>query len=84
MAIERIKERVKKGGHFIHDEIVKRRYYRGIKNLLQYFIPLCDYWLVFDNSSENAIMVADGIKDLEKEIFNNEIWKQINRIYNEK
>lgn len=84
LAIERIKERVKKGGHFIPDEIVKRRYYRGIKNLLQYFIPLCDYWLVLDNSSENAIMVAEGIKDLENEIFNNEIWQQINRIYNEK
>ena len=84
LAIERIKERVKKGGHFIPDEIVKRRYYRGIKNLLQYFIPLCDYWLVLDNSSENAIMVAEGIKDIENEIFNNEIWQQINRIYNEK
>lgn len=84
LAIERIKERVKRGGHFIPDEIVIRRYSRGIKNLLQYFIPLCDYWLIFDNSNENAIMVAEGIKDLEKEIFNNEIWKQINRIYNGK
>ena len=46
LAIERIKERVKKGGHFIPDEIVNRRYYRGINNLLKYFIPLSDYWLV--------------------------------------
>jgi predicted ABC-type ATPase len=84
LAIERIKERVKKGGHFIQDEIVTRRYYRGIKNLLQYFIPFCDYWLVFDNSSQNAVMVAEGIKDLEKKIFNDEIWQQINRIYHEK
>jgi predicted ABC-type ATPase len=84
LAIERIKERVKKGGHFIPDEIVTRRYYRGIKNLLQYFIPFCDYWLVFDNSSQNAVMVAEGIKDLEKKIFNDEIWQQINRIYHEK
>jgi predicted ABC-type ATPase len=84
LAIERIKERVKKGGHFIADEIVTRRYYRGIKNLLQYFIPFCDYWLVFDNSSQNAVMVAEGIKDLEKKIFNDEIWQQINRIYHEK
>ena len=84
LAIERIKERVKKGGHFIPDEIVTRRYYRGIKNLLQYFIPFCDYWLVFDNSSQNAVMVAEGIKDLEKKIFNDEIWRQINRTYHEK
>ncbi|RJQ60620.1 MAG: zeta toxin [Stygiobacter sp.] len=84
LAIERIKQRVKRGGHFIPDDIVIRRYMRGIKNLLQYFIPLCDYWLIFDNSNENAIMVAEGIKDLEKEIFNNEIWQEINKTYNEK
>ena len=68
----------------ITDDIVIRRYMRGIKNLLQYFIPLCDCWLIFDNSNENAIMVAEGTKDLEKEIFNNEIWQEINKTYNEK
>jgi predicted ABC-type ATPase len=84
LAIERIKERVRKGGHFIPDEIVNRRYYRGINNLLKYFIPLSDYWLVFDNSSQNAALVAEGIKGLEKKIFNDEIWQEINRSYNGK
>jgi predicted ABC-type ATPase len=84
LAIERIKERVRKGGHFIPDEIVNRRYYRGINNLLKYFIPLSDYWLVFDNSSQNAALVAEGIKGLEKKIFNDEIWQEINRFYNGK
>lgn len=78
IAIERIKERVKKGGHFVPDEVVIRRYYRGIKNLLRYFIPYSDYWLVFDNSNPNVVMVAEGYKDLEKKIFNNEIWQKIN------
>jgi len=81
LAIERIKERVKKGGHFIPDEIVNRRYYRGINNLLKYFIPLSDYWLIYDNSSQNAVMVADGIKNIEINIINDEIWHKINGSY---
>lgn len=84
IAIERIKERVKKGGHFVPDEVVVRRYYRGIKNLFQYFIPNSDYWLVFDNSNPNVVMVAEGFNDLEKKIFNNEIWQEINRSFHEK
>jgi predicted ABC-type ATPase len=84
LAIERIKDRVKKGGHFIADEIVVRRYYRGIKNLFQYFIPDCDYWSIYDNSTQNISRVAEGIKDLEIEVISNEIWENINRVYNDK
>lgn len=32
VCVERIKERVKKGGHHVPDEDVKRRYYRSIRN----------------------------------------------------
>jgi len=39
---------------------------------------------VFDNSSQNAALVAEGIKGLEKKIFNDEIWQEINRFYNGK
>jgi predicted ABC-type ATPase len=79
LAIERIKRRVKEGGHFIADEIVERRYYRGIKNLFQHFIPNSEYWSIYDNSTKDIVMVAEGIKDLEIEVLNNEIWQNINR-----
>jgi hypothetical protein len=29
-------------------------------------------------------MVAEGIKDLEIEVISNEIWENINRVYNDK
>ena len=84
LAIERIKNRVTKGGHFIEDEIVIRRYYRGLKNLFQHFIPDCEYWGIYDNSTQNTFMVAEGIKDIEIEIINNDIWESIKRAYNDK
>jgi predicted ABC-type ATPase len=84
LAIERIKDRVLKGGHSVPDEIVFRRYYKGIKNLFTYFIRICDYWLIVDNSAENPIMIAEGINEIELEIFNNQIWTQLKDIYNGK
>jgi predicted ABC-type ATPase len=84
LAIERIKDRVKKGGHSVPKEIVIRRYYRGIKNLFKYYLQICDYWLVIDNSRESPDIVVEGNKDLELEIFNKQIWSTIKEIYNEK
>ncbi len=84
LAIERIRDRVNKGGHSVPGDIVIRRYYRGIKNLFNYFIPICDYWLVVDNSQESPEIISEGIKDLELEIFNEQIWTTIKEVYYEK
>ncbi|MEO8233648.1 MAG: zeta toxin family protein [Ignavibacteriota bacterium] len=84
LAIERIKDRVNKGGHFVPDDVVKRRYYRGIKILFKHFTALCDYWLVVNNSHEEPKMIAEGNNKLELEVFNSQIWSEIKDIYNEK
>ncbi len=84
LAIERIKDRVKKGGHSVPEEIVIRRYYRGIKNLFKYYLQICDYWFVIDNSGTSPEIVAEENKDLELIIFNKQIWSTIKEIYNGK
>jgi predicted ABC-type ATPase len=84
LAIERVKDRVKKGGHFVPEDIIVRRYFRGIKNLFKRFIPVCNYWMVVDNSKENPEIICEGIKNLELEIFNEQIWATINNLYHEK
>ncbi|MGI9054895.1 MAG: AAA family ATPase, partial [Pyrinomonadaceae bacterium] len=42
LLIERIAERVKKGGHFVPDEDVKRRFLRGKENFQQVYKNLAD------------------------------------------
>lgn len=84
LAIERIQERVKKGGHFIPNKTVIRRYYRGIKNLFDYFLKRSNYWLVIDNSKEIPDILAEGIRDIDHEIFNKDTWELLKGIYNEK
>ena len=84
LAIERINDRVKKGGHSVPDEIVIRRYYRGIKNLFEHFIKISDYWFVIDNSIETPEIVAEGISNIEIEIFNQYSWSRLKGIYDKR
>jgi len=43
---------VRRGGHNIPENIVRRRFNKGIYNLLNIYKPLLDYWLVFGNSGD--------------------------------
>src|SRR3972149_11402644 len=69
LAIERIKLRVKKGGHGVPEGIVIRRYRRGIENLIKIFIPICDYWMIVDNSMNKFSLIAEGNFNVEKIIY---------------
>src|SRR3569832_1639646 len=51
-AAERVAQRVKQGGHYDPNEVIARRYYLGIKNLILHYLPLADEALVIDNSLE--------------------------------
>jgi len=82
LAIERVKSRVKEGGHDIADHVIKRRYYNGLVNLFQRYIPICDYWIIMDNSKLKAELVAEGFFQNDSIIKNNSIFEQIFQTYN--
>ncbi len=68
-AIERVATRVSEGGHNIPSDVIRRRYANGIKNLTTLYTPICDYWIIYDNSVADGIhKVAWGVKDEIKEI----------------
>ncbi len=76
LAIDRIKQRVKEGGHFIAEEIVKRRYKRSINNFRNSYIKLADDWMIFDNTKDEPILVAKKIND-DGNIYLNDLFDQI-------
>ena len=55
LAIQRVYERMKKGGHGVDDEIIKKRYIKSLENLKE-ILPLCDSVDIYDNSNR-----IDGI-----------------------
>lgn len=70
LAIERVKTRVLEGGHNIDKEIIKRRYYRGIKNLFEIYLPIVDEVMIFDNSLESPDLIAIKSKEKKINVFN--------------
>jgi predicted ABC-type ATPase len=83
LAIERVKTRVIEGGHNIPEETIRRRYFRGIYNLTNKFIALCDYWIVINNSSRPFTFVAEGQGASEMNVQDNLVWQQIKTQPNE-
>lgn len=81
LAIKRVDERMKKGGHFVEKNIIERRYKKGILNFFNIFAPLSDEWYIFDNSGLTPILVANGGINLEVEISNKNIYSELIKVY---
>jgi len=77
LALQRIAERVAKGGHNIPEPIVRRRYVTGISNLFRLFMSEVDSWEIYDNSKYPAIQIARGGKDDETFIIVESTYKTI-------
>ncbi|MDX2196843.1 MAG: zeta toxin family protein [Cytophagales bacterium] len=59
LAKERVKIRVYEGGHYIPPDIIERRYYKGIQNLFDIYLPIVDGAFIFDNSIGTHELVAE-------------------------
>jgi predicted ABC-type ATPase len=70
LATSRVQTRVLEGGHNIPEDVIKRRYYSGLQNLFKLYIPICDYWMIFDNSVSPTELIAEGYPSGEIEITN--------------
>ncbi|MFA6043809.1 MAG: AAA family ATPase [Phycisphaerales bacterium] len=60
ICLARIKQRVRKGGHHVPDDVVRRRYQRSLSNFFTLYRPLAHQWQIYDNSSQPAELVAWG------------------------
>jgi len=54
LAVKRVEERIKSGGHSVPENIVRRRYTRGIGNFFNIYRPIADSWLMLDNSPQDS------------------------------
>ncbi|HET7115185.1 MAG TPA: zeta toxin family protein [Hanamia sp.] len=78
LAKSRVAARVRKGGHHIPDNIIERRYRKGIKNFSKY-AQEADSWYLYDNSGAEYLLIAKCIAG-EKEIFNFDVFNKISEV----
>ena len=77
-AIQRVAQRVSNGGHDIPEDVIRRRFKRGIDNLVHLYLPICDSVLIYNNIKTPAQLIARK-KSLREnvEVVEDVMWNQL-------
>jgi predicted ABC-type ATPase len=60
LAIARISSRVAQGGHFVPENVVRRRFYAGLHNFQEIYSKLVNSWILYDNSGAGPKFIEAG------------------------
>jgi predicted ABC-type ATPase len=77
MAVERVAKRVASGGHSIPEDVIRRRYERGLDNFFNAYSPVADSWLMVNNTSRPGRPIAWREVGAGIRVLDNQIWNQL-------
>ena len=80
LAVERVAARVEAGGHDIPEETIRRRYRVGIDYFFHDYAPICERWILADNSQIPFRVIAEGSKNDLINIKDETTYEQIRRL----
>ena len=81
LSVQRVAERVRRGGHNIPEDVIRRRYKAGLKNFFELYQPIADQWEVYTNNNFGfPNPIAAGQKNDTIVISNPEVWNEIERM----
>lgn len=80
LAVERVRSRVRLGGHNVPGAVVHRRFSNGARNFFRLYRPLADTWGMYDNSTLDAPRpVAVGRRDEFTKVLQPDLWQEFQR-----
>ncbi len=77
LAIERVRERVRIGGHNVPEDIIKRRYAKGLHNFFHLYQPIADSWQVYNASMIIPQKIAFGDKITGEKVVKQMLWQKM-------
>ena len=60
LAVTRVRQRVSEGGHDVPEQVIRRRYHTGWRNLERIYQELVDEWRIYDNSGSKSVLLGIG------------------------
>lgn len=81
MAVDRVAKRVSMGGHNIPIDVVHRRYERALSNLFTLYLPICDSFLIINNSGEEPVEIAQGGLSMATIALDQTVWNYLLKSY---
>jgi predicted ABC-type ATPase len=79
LAVARVADRVRLGGHSIPEATTRQRYQRSLRNFFSLYRPIVTSWEMFNNTGSNPEQVAFGDEKNET-ILIEAIWRQMHRV----
>lgn len=82
LAVARVAERVRAGGHDVPGDVVRRRFVRGRRNFFILYRPLADGWRFYDASSiAGPRLVATGGRETATRVRDQRTWRSAAQEY---
>lgn len=60
LAVARVQQRVREGGHSIPESIIQRRFTTGLRNFDMLYKPIVNQWALYDNSGGEPLLIQEG------------------------
>lgn len=78
LAVNRVRERVRLGGHDVPEATVRRRYDAGLRNFFRLYRSIADRWTIVDNSPERfPSYIASGSGKITQTVVEATTWADI-------
>lgn len=81
LAVSRVARRVSEGGHDIPSDTIHRRYWTGIRNMRNLYLPLAEEAEIYDNSNTRRILIAEKREGSILAIRDAQRWARIEGVY---
>lgn len=60
IAVSRVAERVRQGGHGIPETVIRRRFVAGLQNFNRHYRQAVNLWMMFDNTRSKPVLLDEG------------------------
>lgn len=77
LAVARVSQRVRVGGHNVPEAVIRRRYTKGLHNFFKLYQPLADAWRVYDASTSSLLPIASGDNVSGSHVLETKLWKRM-------
>jgi predicted ABC-type ATPase len=77
-AVARVAERVRRGGHSVPEDVIRRRYRAGLRNFFGVYRDTVDSWQLYDSALlDGPRLIASGSAGQRASILDHEAWARM-------
>jgi predicted ABC-type ATPase len=78
LAVGRVADRVRLGGHNVPEATIRRRYDAGLRNFFRLYQPIATTWRMFDNARPGRMgLIASGHETETERVVRKQLWNEI-------